>query len=417
VKKNNPNATTRKRLLVGLALTMAAACSMPEPEGAEPIQQPIFHGSAVANVGATGVVMLSNGCSGTVYRRYWILTAAHCISGSFDTNGDGVITSAEGAGNYSVVNVVNDSGVTRNVAARTIYRFPTGGWNSFSGVDVALIFLDPSTTGAGVNYLATTTANYTSGTLNIYQGETQPNLLNVTVLAYGYGPTVPNGPGGTLNTAPKRIARVFDTAYEGALINNAGTSCPGDSGGPDFMFDGSKYVVTGVHSTGDGVCGGGNDFQYSAKAWRSWAAALVDATIVATDCGSARNPATEDVLLFEHANFGGRCWRLNLQNPSAVGRAGSLSFVATSVQVPIWNDAISSALIGSNVRNVSFYRDAGFGSLAGSIPGTSCTSWFTGPGAFDWYRGDPGFGGVETNSNPCITNFNDALSSLVMSLN
>jgi len=415
------NRTTERLCLGWLALSIAA-CETPELNEAQPIQQEIYHGTPVSIPAATGVVMLLDGslqgCTGTVYRRYWIMTAAHSFDGSLDGNGDGTITAAEGAGRYAVSNLVDDSGAVRRVGARAIYRFPTSAWGAFGGPDAAMVFVDPSTTGAGMNYLAANTGNYSNGTLNIYQGETQPNLLDATVLAYGYAPTIAGGPMGTLNSAQKRIARVFDTAYEGGVIANAGTSCAGDSGGPDFMFDGSKYVVTGIHSTSSNGCANnGNDFQYAAKAWRSWIAALVDASVVVTDCGSVRTPAAEDLLLFEHNKFGGRCWRLNVQSPPATGRTGSLSLVGNSLQVPIWDDAISSALIGSNVKNVSFYRDAAFGALGGSIPGTSCTSWFTGPNASDRYRGDPGFGGVETNSNPCITNFNDALSSLVMSLN
>ena len=96
-------------------------------------------------------------------------------------------------------NVVNDSGTLRSVAAETIYRFPTGGWNAFSGADAALVFLDPTSTGAGMGYLSAWTNNYTNASLNVYQGATDPNLLGVIVAAYGYGGRTATDPFGKLN--------------------------------------------------------------------------------------------------------------------------------------------------------------------------------------------------------------------------
>ncbi len=59
-------------------------------------------------------------------------------------------------------------------------------------------------------------------------------------------------------------------------------------------------------------------------------------------------PGANEVTLHEHGDFGGKCWRLSIGNYSSVSSQG------------IWNDAISSIRVGSNVT-AELYRDSNFG--------------------------------------------------------
>ena len=138
--------------------------------------------------------------------------------------------------------------------------------------------------------------------------------------------------------------------------------------------------------------------------------------VVVTDCGSARYPGPEEVVLFSDYAFGGTCWRLRLAHPA--DKTGLVRYVGWTTPVAIWNDAISSALIGSSVASLSLYWDGDYGY---PVPGISnsgaggCSFWSTSGG---WFRGDWGFGGTEpwNSSDPCVKNFNDGLSSLIITL-
>ena len=111
----------------------------------------------------------------------------------------------------------------------------------------------------------------------MYQGTTA-NLLNEEVLAFGWGPY---GPGKVDNRCHKAWKKVFNVTpgpgwdpgdYQGSLVDNAGTSCPGDSGGPDFVWGGSNLRLTGIHSKGDDTCNGGIDGNSGAEGFRDFVA-------------------------------------------------------------------------------------------------------------------------------------------------
>jgi hypothetical protein len=116
------------------------------------------------------------------------------------------------------------------------------------------------------------------------------------------------------------------------------------------------------------------------------------ATVV--DCGANRNPAPEEVLFFEHDLFNGKCWRVIL-DPGVTYQA--FGWVG---DVGIWNDQISSVKAGVNVQSVGMWKDAWFGEPKWNLSLATCA-----------VMQDSNLG-----LNPCVTNFNDQMSSFEIQL-
>jgi hypothetical protein len=133
-------------------------------------------------------------------------------------------------------------------------------------VDVAMVFLD-----GGFAVPRLDQSRYTHGTVNVYQGSAS-SLRGQMVRAMGYGPSFGGDTSRILRGALKTVTDPISTTwYSGVVRNNRGTSCPGDSGGPDFALT-SPESVAGVHSNVDRSCSGGPDGNAAAAAWRDWAA-------------------------------------------------------------------------------------------------------------------------------------------------
>ena len=125
------------------------------------------------------------------------------------------------------------------------------------------------------------------------------------------------------------------------------------------------------------------------------------------DCGDERVPRTNEVLLFEHHNFGGRCWALVL--PQEGQTTGTVFYVGASAPVAIWNDAITSVLIGSNVAYADLYQHADLGNFGGRLNQSGSCDVEVSPGV--WMKGDANVG-----IGSCVSSFNDQLSSIVFQL-
>jgi hypothetical protein len=263
---------TALRALAGtLALAgVAAGCSDLDPGSVAVEERAIYGGQTVSSEAAQTVLIRGPGstCSGAIYSKYWVLTAAHCIAASSDPNADGTVTVAEGAADYTIDGVLDGTGVARTLAAWVIYKHPFGTFGSIGTVDAALIFMSPSSSGA--NTALAPSSDFTNDSLNLYQGSITA-LINQTVASYGYGQRTFGGPLG-LRVGSKRITGRLGNSYTAAALGTQGTNCWGDGGGKDMMFDSStfKWVTTGIHATQEDGCTGAGDLESSSISWRDW---------------------------------------------------------------------------------------------------------------------------------------------------
>jgi hypothetical protein len=133
--------------------------------------------------------------------------------------------------------------------------------------------------------------------------------------------------------------------------------------------------------------------------------------VTVTDCGANRIPGVEEVLVFEHHYFQGKCWRIQINDGTAAGNIPNVGFTAP---VAIWNDQVTSVLLGGFVRQFELYVNDQFGNFFGLIRSDRCAQ-FNVNGHF--LVGDANLGVHEQDNPTCVTGGNDALSSGIMILN
>ena len=298
--------TTRNKIwhraaLLGEAIIILGAsaitggCSEPPsagdqaPEAVSSIQQPVYNGVPVAqpnNAGPTGVpqIMVGGGaCSAVVYNQYWLITAAHCFSPTQDPQNDWVYW------NTDIPNLAGADGFDANLNPHAHF-LQTSAANSAGDIkilagfrspdinqDTALVLLDPASNGVYMPGLTGQSIRYSNGHLVIYSGTNASLVTNPrsTVLSYGWGPNTFTAPtwNGSLNKAYKTVFSADNLYYYTGLFNNAGNNCMGDSGGPDFRWDGGGFQLSGIHGTGDNPCNGagsGSLRENGAQAFRTW---------------------------------------------------------------------------------------------------------------------------------------------------
>ncbi len=219
----------------------------------------------------------------------------YVCSGSLLAGGQYVLTAAHCADDFSFMTVDFKFGtVTANVTQAILHP----GWAGFSnsvgnGSDIAILKLDQKITGIqGFNLSATNDvgremllAGYglvgtgSTGALDFDRpnadlwrphfgyntADTTDKVLSDTVFGAGSGSNqfgetyvFDFDNGGSLRNALQRIADNYGGSWssDSGLGESEALIAGGDSGGGDFVWNGSEWLVSGVHSYGWGLCGG-----------------------------------------------------------------------------------------------------------------------------------------------------------------
>ena len=191
-------------------------------------------------------VVLNDGvCSGTVIQGQILVTAAHCVVRS---------GSAVTASTVKVYAPGVDINQNNYVAQGFQIFFPSGFYNNTTYTepnDIAFVVLDKKIE--------------PSLNMKLASYELAQEIFNsgTTIASYGYGAVAQGGYASSvpykMNSTPIAQARLrgysgFERKYVNYASNNSGSSCPGDSGGPDIAeYRGSIYLVS-VHNGGLGPC-------------------------------------------------------------------------------------------------------------------------------------------------------------------
>lgn len=279
-----------RNLLCTIVVFLLVSCGAPPSEhgpGIFDTTQPILNGADVPTATAVtlgavkleldiGGGVLDYHCSGQVFNASWVLTAAHCINGgqTQDANHDGVIDLNEYAYVWKITNAPQGGGWSTRTAD-LLALSPGSIWDSSFGEDLVIVHVSQPMDTAQLSIYDYSW--WPSGKkLNLFWGPTA-NLNGVTVTTLGYGAKYEAGQVPLpLNYGYKQLVTWSDSSgphYNGFAVANAGTGCPGDSGGADFVWNSTygRNELTGLHSQGASPCEVvGFDVTPSVESWRWW---------------------------------------------------------------------------------------------------------------------------------------------------
>ena len=258
---------------IGVVLGLSSGCEVPGDVSTESRQQPIYQGTVDTNPHRTGTVKISGICTGALVNKNWALTAKHCI-GPVDTNGDRLIHGWEGAGNVTIGNGPNSAGnaitltadliVLHSVQDTALVRVPNPGFDTSWLPGDLYDFNTPPFSWRGVRFMKISQ----TPTINLAVGQ--------QVFRRGYA-AEGSDPFGTLRHGWTTVSSPQPGWY--VTPGGPGSTCPGDSGGPDYAWLNHPQQPSGWYHIGihiNGACNLGSSMDGTAEL-RQWIIQAADA--------------------------------------------------------------------------------------------------------------------------------------------